>query len=141
MEELDQKNPVFPDELPENSQNLTNHDDEIQTLEAADPINPYTRISLARDNTNVPVEVYPLAARYRYVFPANDNSTITATSNIIRVVTIGDASDKDNRIRILATGMAYHTLIPNTVEYFSVTPGDQINIIVGSTSTAYITMP
>lgn len=139
--ETDQKTPITPDELPENSQELTNHDDEIQTLEAADPINPYTRISLARDNTNVPVEVYPLAARFRYVFPSNDNSTVTATSNIIRVVTIGDANDKDNRIRILATGMVYHTLIPNTVEYFSVTPGDQINIIVGSTSTAYITMP
>ncbi len=139
--ETAQTTPISPDELPGNSQNLTNHDDEIQTLEAVDPINPYNRVSLARDNTNVPVEVYPLAARFRYVFLSNDNSTVTATSNIIRVVTIGDASDKDNRIRILATGMAYHTLIPNTVEYFSVNPGDQINIIVGSTTTAYITMP
>ena len=60
MEKLDQKNPISPDELPGNSQNLTNQDDEIQTLEAADPINPYNRVSLGRDNTIEAILAFPI---------------------------------------------------------------------------------
>lgn len=105
----------------------------------ADEMQP-VKLSLPRDRTNVPVEVYPLHNRMSYVFPPNDNSDVVATSELIRVVTIGDPSDTVTRIRAVVSGAAYIHLCPNSVEYFSVTPGTHIGITVGPNTNVYLSM-
>ncbi len=105
----------------------------------ADELQP-VKLSLPRDRTNVPVEVYPLYNRLSYVFPPNDNSDVVAMSEMIRVVTVGDPSDTVTRIRAVVSGAAYIHLCPNSVEYFSVPVGTHIGIVVGPNTNVFISM-
>lgn len=145
--ETDQKNPVFPDELPENSQNLTNHDDEIQTLAASDPINPNNRVSLGRDNTNEAIQAFPIyknrGNRVTSVCNPGTTTYFDPLTNLIRVATHAmnpDAFPSNDVSRLFfednQSGLV--TLIPGTVEYFTVTPGVRIFVTAVAGQKIYI---
>lgn len=145
--ETNQKNPVIPDELPENTQEMTNHDDEIQTLEAADPINPYTRVSLGRDNTNEAIQAFPIY-RGRWlnkiiIVSAASIKNFTPRTNLIRVVCQKtDPSDANNapesKLFFEDQQSQYIHLVAGTVEYFTVRPGDTLYCITAKDEIVYI---
>lgn len=143
--ETDQKNPVSPDELPENSQELTSHDDEIQTLEAAAPINPNTRVSLGRDNTNEAIQAFP-------IYPGRGRGTIIICTqgvtsqfipetNLIRVACM-QAELKETAVteksQIFLNSANGVILIPGTVEYFTVIPGTPMFVSANKDNIIYI---
>lgn len=145
--ETAQTTPVFPDELPENSQELTNQDDEIQTLKAADPINPNNRVSLGRDNTNEAIQAFPIykdrGNRVTRVCNPGTTTYFDPMTNLIRVATNAmnpDAfpADEVSRLFFDDNPSGAVTLIPGTVEYFTVTPGVRIYVTAVAGQKIYI---
>lgn len=145
MEELEKKTPVIPDELTENSQEMTNHDDEIQTLEAADPINPYTRVSLGRDNTNEAIQAFPIypdrGRKNIIICMQGQTASFVPETNLIRVACM-TATKKESAVteksQIYLNAANGIILIPGTVEYFTVIPGTTMYVSADKDNIIYI---